>query len=120
MRRVAPPQKANPVVVTEPLKLAFAPIVMEERNELAAMFANPVFVKAFRNAKSLRPSLWHGQFGGQFGQQGANNRLHELRGWEAFEIALLAQAQEPRVKPKGSPQENFPDSGTIDAAFKQS
>jgi len=111
--RVAPVQKDH--AADEPIKGSYQPLVMEERDRLTAIFTDPAFVKAWRNAKLLGPRLFNGNFSGEHGQLAAANRLHELRGFEAFRVALLAQAEEPKTKPERV-QEMFPTAGTIDAA----
>lgn len=102
----------------EPLRLTLTPLVMDERNELARIFATPAFIKAFRNARCVKPTAFAKECNAALGLQIASNRLHEIRGWEAFEFALLAQADEPKVKPTRI-EENFPAAGTIDAAFEE-
>lgn len=120
--RVAPVQKVSKVApalpehaADEPIKGSYIPLVMEERDRLTAIFTDPAFVKAWRNAKLLGPSMFRGNFNDANGALSASNRLHELRGFEAFRIALLGQAEEPKQK-TAKPAENFSDAGTIDRA----
>lgn len=111
--RVAPVQKDH--AADDPIKGSYIPLVMGERDRLTAIFTDPAFVKAWRNAKFLGPSMFRGNFNDANGALSASNRLHELRGFEAFRIALLGQAEEPKQK-TAKPTENFGDAGTIDRA----
>jgi hypothetical protein len=66
------------------------------------MISDPVFQKVIRNAHSKKPKTapeGTGVAGKENCQLIANNRLHQLQGWEMFEAALFAQAEEvvPRV-----------------------
>ena len=45
--------------------------------------------------------------------QTANDRLHEIRGWEMFEHALFLQAESPKLRAERA-TESFPDQGLID------
>lgn len=124
MARVAPVQKVNPtaVVEQEPLRPVPVALVMEERDALARIFASPVFTKAFRNARCMKPTAFVAAYsaarGAQDANQIANDRLREIRGWEAFEFALLAQTDEPKQKVQPV-TESFPAGGTMDAAFRE-
>ncbi len=115
--RVAPVQ----TVEQEPLRPVPVALVMEERDALSRIFASPVFIKAFRNARCMKPTAFVAAYsagrGAQDANQIANDRLREIRGWEAFEFALLAQVEEPKTKVQAV-TESFPAGGTIDAAFR--
>lgn len=111
MARVAPVQ-------TEPLRPSALPLLGAEREEFRRIIENPVFVKAFRNARCAKPTAFVVGGDTQFGQQIGNNRLHEIRGWEAFEFALLAQVEEPKER-RRAPEPNFPNAGTMDAEFSK-
>jgi hypothetical protein len=97
-------------------------LVMEERDKLAAIFADPVFVRAWHNAEMASPSLFPqsvGQFDGQFGDANAARALARKQGWEMHKAALLRQAKEI-VQSKPAAKEEFPDSGTLEAEIKNS
>ncbi len=114
--RVAPTRQEEPL---RPVPVA---LIMEERDELARILVSPAFIKAMRNARCMKPTAFVAAYntgrGAQDALQICNDRLREIRGWEAFEFALFAQVNEPvqRVKPVA---ESFPMGGTIDAAFKE-
>lgn len=93
---------------------------MEERDELTKIFANPVFVKAWRNLRAVKPGVFISQsaLASPAGPQMANNRFHEIRGWEMFAAALLKQAKEPEVK-RTPAKEEYPDAGTIEAEMRR-
>lgn len=93
---VAPQQVENPI--------APAPFALthEERIHLRGLLADPVFVKAWTNAKAREPSIYiQGTLGvakpldGAQGMQIGNNRFHEMRGWKMFEVALTTQVNDP-------------------------
>lgn len=113
--RVAPVRIEVDHAADEPIKGAYVALVMEERDRLTAIFTDPAFVKAWRNVKLLGPSMYRGNFSGEHGQLAASNRLHELRGFEAFRIALLGQAEEPKQR-TARPMEDFGPGGSIDRA----
>jgi hypothetical protein len=113
--RVAPAQRAQDHAREEPIIHRFVPLVMEERDRLTAILSDPAFIKAWRNAKALRPSPFRGNFSAEHGQLAACNKLHEIRGFEAFQAALLAQAEEPKPKNERV-AESFPNAGNLDNA----
>jgi hypothetical protein len=84
-----------------------------EKQELRAIFASPVFQKALANARLSKPVLFGMSFDTALGHVASNNRLHEMRGWKMFEVALALQAEAPRAK-RPAPQDNFPDAGRIE------
>lgn len=101
----------------DPAELVFTPLVMAERDRLNEIFRDPVFLKAWRNLRAYKPGVFMTNptvLAGPTGAQMANNRFHEIRGWEMFVAALLNQGKEPTVKRKTALEE-YPDAGTIDA-----
>lgn len=99
----------------------FSALVMEERNRLKEIFKDPAFVKAWRNLRAVKPGVFMANattLAGPTGAQLANNRLHEIRGWEMFSAALINQCKEPVVKRKPV-TEDYPDEGTIDAEMRR-
>lgn len=100
----------------DPAEPVVIPLLMEERDKLKEIFKDPAFVKAWRNLRVLKPSVFiatPSALAGPSGAQMANNRLHEIRGWEMFSAALLNQAKEPVIKTKVNLDE-YPDAGTIE------
>lgn len=94
---------------TGPTIPAPVPLSHEERVKLRELFADPVYRKAFSNARLMRPSAFAHSEGlnGALGGQIANNRLHQIQGWEMFEAALAKQALDP-LPPKKLLEETFP------------
>ena len=90
---------------TEPLKVQEVQtsiVTLElnpvERRELRLMLNSPLFVKAWTIANTLKPSAARhdSAYDGQFGQQIANNKLHQILGWEMCAAALISLVNEPR------------------------
>lgn len=69
-----------------------------ERRDLRIMLNSPVFIKAWTIAHTLKPSPARRDtaYDGQFGQQVANNKLHQILGWEMFAAALTSLVNEPK------------------------
>jgi hypothetical protein len=88
-----------------------------ERVALRGLLESPVFRKALARAQAMRPSIFSGVSDAARSAadraQTANDRLHELRGWEMLETALFYQAEAPKRKPE-RPEETFPNQGMID------
>lgn len=91
-------------------------LTFEERTKLAALLNSDVFQKAFGFSSQFKPSVFFSGAGTTIAEMKdaptamlmANNRLHEIRGWEMFSAALFAQVEDP--KPKLSPTlETYPD-----------
>lgn len=94
------------------------PIPYEERVHLLSLFNDPVFVKAWRNAQLSRPALFTASKDEAYFPQACAHRLHQLQGWEMFQVALLRQTDDPKpAQPKLT--ENFPDAGTLEADIKR-
>lgn len=86
--------------VASPLELS-----MVERKWLRETFSNPAFCKAWQLAHKYKPAAARrdGAYDGQFGQQIAAQRLHQILGWEMFATALVATANEPQSPYKEVP-----------------
>lgn len=85
------------------------PLTLEQRVELRAVFKSDAFKRIWSNAKSLAPGPMTGDLNTALGGIIANNRLHEMRGWQMFEAALIKQLGDPVLRAP-RPQETFPDS----------
>ncbi len=99
----------------------YTQLVMEERERLASILNDPVFVKAWNNAELSKPSCFHGDpayFDGQFGDNRAAKTLHRIQGWELHKAALIRESVE-KVKRSIAPPEEYPDSGTIEAQLQR-
>lgn len=97
---------------TEPLTVSEAAATVKptelsvvERRDLRIMLNSPLFVKAWALAHSLKPSPARADraYEGQFGQQIANNKLHQILGWEMFAAALTSLVNEPKQPMKDVP-----------------
>jgi len=97
------------------------PLVMEERDRLAEILKDPVFIKAWNNAESVKPPIFPStpeQFEGPLGDNRAAKALARLQGWEMHKVALRKQAIEVPQKPKPN-TDNYPDSGTLEAEIRK-
>jgi len=96
-----------PIYIAKPLELA-------ERERLRQIFSDPVFRKALQNAHAQKPKTNPGGTGvlgiTEFSEKIAANRLHQLQGWEMFEAALFAQAEERVIHKPPVLKENFQES----------
>ena len=97
--------------IEQALPITPPPVALEykDRQRLAEILDDPVFVQAWRNLHHHRPSPFPMGLNGALGATIANNRLHELRGWMMFEAALIAQARDPIMVPPLL-KETYPDS----------
>ena len=86
----------------------YVPLALPQRTELLGMFNSPVFQIAWNNASLAKPSVFPSGLNTPLGGVIAVNRLHELRGWELFAVALLTQTNDPK-SPRKMLQETFPD-----------
>jgi len=89
-----------------------APLELDDRLKLKALFESEVFRKAWANLKSVEFTAFlpDAQLTGPDAGQAALKRLCRMQGWSTFATALLAQAEDPR--PKRQPVlESYPDSG---------
>jgi hypothetical protein len=100
-----------------PKKLrTIAALDLKERQSLLAMLNSDVMQKALGNAQAMKPGVFFAGAGTQAGSVKdaamatllANNRLHEIRGWESFEAALFAQCEDPKPA-RSKLDETFPD-----------
>lgn len=86
------------------------PLSHEDRTALRAMYESKAFKRAWANVKFGKPSAFPSELNGALGAIIANNRLHEIRGWELLEAALIRELNEPKpIIPRA--QETWPDSG---------
>lgn len=87
-------------------------LTLDERNALKATFTSAGFKKLLQNVRLKKPSAFTPHLNEALGAQVANNRLHEIRGWELFEAALWVEIQDPGIR-KTAPVENYqePDAG---------
>lgn len=95
----------------------FHPLDMEERDKLSSFLADPVFIKAWNNAKLAKPSVFpsmNEHFEGQHGDNRAAKQLARIQGWELFGAALINQTKEPVRKAK-APSPEFPEAGSLEA-----
>lgn len=102
------PKKKRMAAAGGPSKPAEMPLSVEERIELKGIFSNPVFVKAFNNARLCKPPVYVGGLATQFGGQIATIQIARIQGWEAFEAAMFLQTQDKLPKPAPL-EENFAD-----------
>jgi hypothetical protein len=88
---------------------AFRQLEYPERQKLLGMLNDPVFIQAWQNAEGSKPNAFPAGTDGELGGVIANNRLHQIQGWEMFKAALLKQVIDPRP-PREQPKETYPDS----------
>lgn len=114
--------KAEKTNAQRPNKRIAAQLNLEERTHLAALLNDPVMQRALGNCARCKPGVFIAAAGpdvaahksAELATLAANNRLHEIRGWELFEAALYRQLEDP--KPRREPTaENYPESGRTDA-----
>lgn len=82
------------------------------------MLADPAFERALALIQIGRPSVYINGTGGHVTDatasvQSANNRLHEMRGWDLYQTALFALVREEKPRTP-QPTETYPDSGSLD------
>lgn len=77
------------------------------------MLATPLMRKVWNNIRSFRPNsgIQKAELNSALGGVIANNRLHEMRGWDGFETAFILQAHDPKPVVKTQVPDNYPDSG---------
>lgn len=102
-----------PQQIEEILRPPPVPLSLEERVELRAWLSTPLARKVWNNVRSFRPNsgLPKAELNSALGGVFANNRLHEMRGWDAFETAFILQAHDPKPINKTPVPDNYPDSG---------
>jgi len=97
-KKKTPPPK--PPAYQRPLPFpvyTYTPLDHDEREKLRGMISDPVFQKVIRNAHARKPGVnpaGTGMAPTEHSQLIANNRLHQLQGWEMLEAAIFAQAEE--------------------------
>ncbi len=112
-----PALKASPLVQEAEetlLRELPVPLSLEERQAFRVALKSPAFQKALRNIRLEKPSV-HMTRDALNGTQGAviaNNKLHEIRGWEMFEAALGKQGLDPVITP-AKPKEKYVDESTM-------
>jgi hypothetical protein len=111
--------KRSPHTAPPPL-----PLTLVEREKVRGFLADPAMGRALEFIQTMRPSAFvvndSAGMGGAVkdpaaSMASANNRLHEMRGWDQYENALFASVQEAKPRPE-MPVENYPDSGRLDHA----
>lgn len=117
--QIAPEPRKSPGELIEqmPGVPVYLPLDMEERDRLSAILSDPVFVKAWNNARSMKPSAFpsdNEKYEGQWGDNRAAKQLARIQGWELHEAALIKQTREPASKPRSAPAE-YPPSGSLEA-----
>lgn len=94
-----------------PIK-GYKPLDDAEREWLKSTIQHPIFQRVLDNVYAKKPPTNAPKTGCfQPDQLSANNRLHQIQGWEMYEAALFSQA-EPinQVKQQHIP-ETYPDAG---------
>lgn len=90
------------------------PLSLDERKRLKEIIADPVFERAIELAHNRKPSVYAPYTGSIAGCEpnalAANNRLHQIQGWEMFEAAFYGQLEEIVYNNKQL-EETYPDAG---------
>lgn len=98
---------ANPLAVLTPA----------ERQQLRDVMASPAYQKLLSLAENFKPSAHCANAGSgardAFGNDRANARLGEIRGWDLHVTALFA-ALNPPEEIKQALQETWPDEARVD------
>ncbi len=97
------------------LRAPIRPLSFEERSVLRLALKSTAFQQALRNIRNEKPSVFAPSLNDERGAQFANNRIHQIQGWEMFEVALGKQALDPQlIAPR--PKENFMDESKLPLA----
>lgn len=88
---------------------------LSHRARLIELLNDPVMQAALANVLLQKPGVFFGGSATEAHKAGdvgmatllANNRLHQIQGWELFEAALFAQANDPRP-PRAPVNETYP------------
>lgn len=113
MPRKGPLKPGVTLPAAEPiLRAPRVQLSLEERTALRAVFATPAYVKAWNNAQHAKPGAFPVELNSALGAVIANNRLHEIRGWEMCVAALHREIIDPVLKKPTAP-DNYPDAGAI-------
>jgi hypothetical protein len=102
-----PPKKPRipPEGLREPTE---NPLSIEERTELKEIFRNPVFVKAFENAKLCKPPSFVAGMGTALAPQISMVALSRIQGCDMFSDALLVQTKD-KIPKREALVENYAD-----------
>ena len=107
-------EKKTPVIHYDP----FAALGPDDKAWLRTILVDPRYVKMLRIIQKWRPSS-NCKLGGsgdrdEFSNERAAIRLGEMRGWDAYEVAIFGVLTD-RAAPKTAVEPTFPESGMIDA-----
>lgn len=87
------------------------PLTDTERQRFRQIIADPVFKKVIENACLGKPPAFPSNTGEYVKDQNsllvANNRLHQIQGWELFEAAIFRQAEVEVTRTPKAPQETY-------------
>jgi hypothetical protein len=97
---VAPREVEDTIIREEPLVLT-----LEDRTALRTFFASAAFRKALHNARLSRPPVTAPGLDSALGGIVANNRLHQMQGWQMFEAALGRQVEDPKAPAPKAPDD---------------
>lgn len=102
--------RLTPVHEEQIIPQLVVPLTMEERGEFRKILETPLMRRVWNNARAAKPSEFAGDLNLKRGKRIANNRLHEMRGWRMFEVAIFKQVYDPKPV-ANAPKETYPDSG---------
>lgn len=96
----------------------FAALGPQDKEWLRVMLVDARYVKMLRIIQKWRPSS-NCKMGGSgerdaFSNERAAIRLGEMRGWDAYEVAIF-QVLTDRPLPKPAAEASYPESGRVDA-----
>ena len=96
----------------------FASLGPQDKEWLRGVIVDPRYVKMLRIIQKWRPSS-NCKLGGSgdrdaFSNERAAIRLGEMRGWDAYEVAIFGVLTD-RPAAKATVTESFPESGAVDA-----
>ena len=107
-------EKKRPTIVRNP----FAVLTPKDKEYLRGVLTNPTYLKMMGIIQKFRPSSSCKMAGSrerdQFANERANARLAEMRGWDAYEVAIFAILSDTPL-PKAPEEASYPDSGRLDA-----
>lgn len=98
----------------------FASLGPEEKTWLRGILVDPRYVKMMRIIQKWKPSS-NCKLGGSgdrdaFSNERAAIRLGEMRGWDAYEVAIF-QVLTDRPAPTRQPEPTYPEAGKVDAKW---
>lgn len=117
-KRSAPIARVAPLPEEGFLREPTSPLSLEERAALRAFFNSALWKKVWANAMAGAPPSTPTGLDGPMGGVIANNRLHQMQGWELLKAALASQVEE-RIPRASRPPDNYPKSLEIDTGVKQ-